>query len=58
MQKFSTVANDTQAMYGTSSHAAGFEKREKLNIVRMITTTIKIIFNVNSGISSLITIKL
>ena len=37
------VANDTQAMYGTSNHAAGFEKAEKLRIVSIMIITIKII---------------
>ena len=44
------VANDTQAMYGTSNHAAGFEKAEKLKIVVIIIITIKIISNnANAG---------
>jgi hypothetical protein len=43
MVKFKSVANDTQAMYGTRSHEAVLEKKEKLTMVRMIVITIKII---------------
>ena len=37
------LANVTHAIYGTSSQAASFEKDEKVNMVIMIMTTIKII---------------
>jgi hypothetical protein len=48
--KFNIVANDTQAMYGTSNHAASFEIFEKDIMVRIIIITIKIISsNANAG---------
>lgn len=44
------LANDTHAIYGTSNQAASFEKDEKVNMVIMIITTIKIISsNANAG---------
>ncbi len=49
---FKMVANDTQAMYGISSHAADLEKFEKLKMESMIATTIKTIStNANAGYS-------
>ena len=47
------MANDTQAMYGTSNHAASFENFEKDTMVRIINITIRII-SINENIGELI----